>query len=268
MVKVLHLSDLHFGDELLGWRWLAGQGGLFSKASLGLLNHRYGGARKFDPVQREGLLQTLAKQDWDLLVVSGDLVHLGTQPEFLLARQLLEPLIQKGPVLLSAGNHDRYTPRAKGLMEEIFADCFPFDRPWGSPFEGPEGWLFQELPLSRPSGLWAKGKLQPDWQDWLEALKGQPDRPKVVYGHYPLFYPPGTQESFGHKVWGQERLARSLTQAGVKAYLHGHLHQTWAFEPPGQGLWSINAGGSLTQGYWSISLENQSVFPSRQAPPL
>lgn len=268
MAKLLHLSDLHFGDELLGWRWLAKEGGLFSKGSLGLWNHQWNSQRKFDPQRRESLLRGLVEQDWDLMVISGDLVHLGTKPEFKLARTLLEPLIQKGPVLLTAGNHDRYTPKAWGLIEEVFGDCFPFDRPWGTPFEGPEGWLLYELPLSRPSGFWAKGKLQQDWRDWLEVLSGAPERPKIVYGHYPLFYPPGAKESFGHKVWAQERLGRSLSERGVKAYLHGHLHQSWAFEPPGTGLWSVNAGGSLAQGYWSIALEHQSVFPSRQAPPL
>ena len=264
MAKLIHLSDLHFGDPLLSWGLLRSQGQIFSKQSIGLVNHLANQHRHFDPKKKELLIENLVTIDWDIIVITGDLVHLGTKAEFKLARTMLEPLIQKGTVLLTAGNHDRYTPKTLGRIEDTFGDCYPFNQSSPCVFEGPNQWGLIELPMARPSGLWAKGKFSGQFEEYKQLIERRGKKPTLLYGHYPLYHPPGRSERFGHQLWNLENV-RALTQLpGIKGYLHGHMHESWAFQPAGTDLWSINAGGSLKDGYWSLQLAEQGIFPSKQ----
>ena len=203
------------------------------------------------------------------MIISGDLVHLGTAAEFRLARKILEPLIQKGSVLLTAGNHDRYTPRALGLIEDSFGDCYPFNQAKPAVFSAPENWQVLELPMSRPSGFWAKGKMTADIEEYRSLILGCAGKPVLLYGHYPLFHPKDHREAFGHRLW-QLKQVRTLTHLpGVKAYLHGHMHVNWAFQPEDNPeLWEVNAGGTLRAGYWALELKEEDVCLSRHKLPL
>jgi len=268
MPRLIHLSDLHFGDILLNWGHLKAHGQRYSKQLLGLANHRFNASRTFNEEVKAKLIERLCQIEWDILVISGDLVHLGTDPEFKLARESLDPLIRKGKVLVTAGNHDRYTPATMGRIESHFADCYPFNEPEPVVTLGPGDWGFLELPLSAPSTLGAKGRFMGDLEVYRRLILERQGKPTILYGHYPLFYPQGISEGFGHRLWGQKEVIELTELPGVKAYLHGHMHQSWAIQPRGTGLWSINAGGSLTQGHWCLDLSSSDLSPELHQPPF
>ena len=71
-MKILHLSDLHFGHH--------------------------------DPVLAAGFAQDINAQKPDLVVASGDFTQVGTKKEFEQARQFLDTL--HAPVFAVPGNHD------------------------------------------------------------------------------------------------------------------------------------------------------------------
>jgi len=267
MPRIIHLSDLHFGDSLLTWEHLKSQGQVFSKQFIGWANHRLNPKRHFGETIKTKLVERLLHADWDLLIITGDLVHLGSDAEFDLARNNLELLIKKGPVLLTAGNHDRYTPQSLGRLEHFFGDCYPFDQPGPTIFQGPGDWGFLELPQSAPTLLGSKGKFSGEFEVYQELILSRQGKPTVLYGHYPLFHPTGQSEAFSHRLWGAGQVAQLAQLPGVKAYLHGHMHKSWAFQPPGSSLWSLNAGGSLKEGYWSLELEQNELTVVKQLPP-
>lgn len=237
MIRVLHLSDLHFGDDQLGLELLRREGGLWGKRLLGLANRKFNRKRQFSAERRWALLEQCLALDFDYLILTGDLTHLSTSAEFLEARAALEPLLDKarGRVLLTAGNHDRYTrpAAAEQLLELHFGDCFPFfqEQPGPHFLIDPEGWMFVELPMSAPTGLHSKGRVQGRVEEYLELFDAYKEHPKVLYGHYPLVHPQGVREAFTHSLGGRSAWERLLKAPGVLGYLHGHMHQSWAFQP-------------------------------------
>ena len=265
-MKILHLSDLHFGANQAG----LGGAGPFSKRLLGLSNLKLNPKRKPDPRVQEAIINQALALDWDYLILSGDLTHLGTKPEFDEARTRLEPLITKAPgrLLLTAGNHDRYVLQSLGLLEKTFGDCFPFNQNRvGVPhLITEEGWLIAELPMARPA--WgAKGQVQLEYNEVKEFFLGA-NLPVLLYGHYPLVWPAGFREPFTHSLWAREQWAQLCELAPVAAYLHGHVHQNWAFEPPKGNYWAVNAGGSLWSGGYLLTLASNRCLPPQPLWPL
>ncbi|MDT8446750.1 MAG: metallophosphoesterase [bacterium] len=267
MLQVLHLSDLHFGDGQLSLGLLQREGGLFNKRLLGFANRKFNRKRRFAEERKLALIEYCMDLDFDYLILSGDLTHLSTSAEFLEARAALEPLLSKVPgrVLLTAGNHDRYTRSAtqEKLLELHFGDCFPFiDTEHQGPhfLIDPQGWMFLELPMSRPTGLHSKGKLAWNLQAYRDLLAAYPNHQKLLYGHYPLVYPGGQSEAFSHSLAGRKEVLQLLKQPGVRGYLHGHIHHSWAFQPFAEtDFWSVNAGGSVKEGGYLISLSAEGL---------
>ena len=71
-MKILHISDLHFGHH--------------------------------DPALAEGFAEDINAQKPDLVVASGDFTQIGTKEEFEQAREFLDKLT--APVFAVPGNHD------------------------------------------------------------------------------------------------------------------------------------------------------------------
>ncbi|MCP4749363.1 MAG: metallophosphoesterase [Proteobacteria bacterium] len=254
-IVLFHVSDLHFSDDTLRFRDLTKTQGMFSKQTVGWMNYRLRRRSQFRSEFRQRVIDQLKRSDWDYLVISGDLTSLSLDREFRQARNSLEPLIQKGRVIITPGNHDRYVPAALNpdLLAKHFGDCFPFSD--GSALQGDvrclelgEKAVLMEIDMSVPrSPISSRGRLGADWEKQAEILsKKYKEWLKIVVGHYPAFLPKNKYEGFLHSLAGKKKLQRFLVENRVDLYLHGHIHESWRFTPKRSPYpLSINSGGCI-----------------------
>lgn len=259
----MHVSDLHFVDDSLRLRDLVRKEGITSKRITGWMNYRFNRRGQFNISIRTQLIEYLKTNDWDYLVISGDLTTLALETEFKAARKHLEPLIEKGTVIMTSGNHDRYVRRSlePDLMAQTFSDCFPFNQ---EPLQGGESHhlelgdsavLFEIATACPRLHVSSRGRIQTDLEA-CEAFiqKNYSDRLKLVVGHYPAFLPENEKEGYLHRLDDRRRLQDFLKNSSTDIYLHGHIHKTWQATPLDLTRpVCLNAAGCCryTDGDWS-----------------
>ncbi len=192
-MRILHLSDIHFGDE--------------------------------DPVAIAAVTRWTAEHQPDLIIASGDLSMDGLAAELEGCADWLASL--GPPVVATPGNHDvpyyelwgrfwrpyrRYRRAARGRLLDA----------WRSPLlhvvtiNTSRGW---QLRLN-----WALGAISgAQVRAARRALRAAPPGAlKIVVTHHPLIFPRGAPlEGATH---GGVRAARKLAEAGADLLLCGHLH--------------------------------------------
>jgi 3',5'-cyclic AMP phosphodiesterase CpdA len=250
---LIHISDIHFGSESTRFGELRIKTGRSLKRVLGWINAKTRRRRQFPSILRNRLIDHLKDMDWDYLVISGDITNLALEKEFHDAREKLRPLIAKGPILLSPGNHDRYVPIAYNLryLEKYFGDCFPFNPKTLACqhfhiLEIDADTILIELDLSIPRWLLSsRGRILTELDDYTKLIRARfPDRLKIAVGHYPAFLPPDIREGYFHSLEKSESLRRFLIENEIHLYLHGHLHKSWTTRPDQQPLLTcVNSGG-------------------------
>jgi len=278
-ITLLHVSDLHFYDESLLLKDLIQKEGIFSKRITGWLNHRINRSGHFQTETRDRLINYLTDTDWDYLIFSGDLTTLSLEQEFSMARKQLEPLLQKGTVIMTPGNHDRYTKNVLNpdLMAQAFSDCFPFNQNQ-SPAEGirylelSDKVVLFEIEMSRPRFHHSsRGEVQTDLNANAAFIaQNYPGWLKLIVGHYPAFLPENVREGAMHKLAGKNRLQQFLINNDIDIYLHGHVHQTWQITPPNEARpVCLNAGGCCRyasgpgSGFYKITITGKQVQITR-----
>ncbi|HEX3700009.1 MAG TPA: metallophosphoesterase [Phenylobacterium sp.] len=204
-IRLVHLSDIHFGDEN-------------AAAVAAAAEHVNAGA-------------------FNLVVVSGDLTRFGEPGEFAAAQAWLAGL--KGPRLVTPGNHD--APYL-AWPERIFTPFRRFERAIG-PAQAQthlgEGFAVRGVNTARgaqPRLNWSKGQIAPaqaeDAAAWFEAAPAECVR--VVVCHHPLIEMVGGPMTA--RVWNGAAAARTFAEARVDLVLSGHIHApfTWPY-PFGDG---------------------------------
>ncbi len=216
MIRLAHLSDIHFGGENIA--------------------------------ATEGAVQRLHDEVLDAVVVSGDLTQFGELPEFAAARAWLDRL--PTPRLVTPGNHD--SPYL-AFGERFFA---PFERyartigPVDHQALVAEGLVLHGLNTARgvqPRANWSKGQISnAQVETALGTFAAAPaDALKVVVLHHPLTEMLGGPMT--GRVWGGPKAAKRLAQAGVDLVLSGHIHApfTWSY-PYGDGKTHAAGAGTLS----------------------
>ncbi len=211
MIRIFHLSDLHFG--LKNVERLA-----------------------------ELILQDIQAARPDLVIVSGDWTMRGRIREYEQAKSFLQKLPE--PVLTIPGNHDQPL-HLSGLYERLTR---PWGR--YKEFIRPEtDTVFQERGLFvvglndnhnvLPGGIWLPGQRQ-----WLEReLKGAPaDACKVLVMHHHLLWE-GQWRPAGQ--WFPTRTLNRLAGLGVELILNGHTHIPLIRQTP-QGIIVAQSGTSIS----------------------
>ena len=86
-----------------------GKKNYFSKRALGLLS--WTKRRQFQHSNEflEVLADDIKREDPDLIVITGDIVQLGTELEIQLAKNWLLELFGDLPIMIVPGNHDNYS---------------------------------------------------------------------------------------------------------------------------------------------------------------
>lgn len=224
MIRIAHLSDIHFGGE--------------------------------NVAAVTGAAQMIKDEAFDLVIVSGDLTQFGEIGEFEAAAAWLADLPR--PKLVCPGNHD--SPYL-AWWERFFTPFARFKRIIGpvdpQTFTAP-GLAVRGINTARgvqPRANWSKGQISAG--QTREALSWFSQAPagalRVLVCHHPLVEMIGGPMTA--KVWGGEAAARSLSEGGVDLVLSGHIHAPFVWPYP------YGDGRSHAVGAGTLSVRERGVPP-------
>ncbi len=250
-MRLLLLGDLHF-FQLGVWPYQ-----LLSKRLLGQTNLWFNRRRHFRLSLWPAIRDRVRALAPDGLLCSGDFTTTALPGEFRQAaahwRELIEDLSLPAGAHVVPGNHDRYSYSSKRrqLFERAFA---PWTRDrWPALWHlSPEVDLIG-LDATRPNRFNASGCLGVLQRAQLVSLMNEipPDRRLIILCHYPIGTPPGfPREASGHGLVDRAELVELLAKSEREIhYLHGHIHQPWAWKPPeAPRVLAVNAGAPLLTG--------------------
>jgi 3',5'-cyclic AMP phosphodiesterase CpdA len=216
VVRLAHLSDIHFGGE--------------NAAAV---------AAAAEAVNEGG---------FDLTVVSGDLTRYGLEREFAAAAEWLSTL--KGPRLVTPGNHD--APYF-AWPDRLFTPFRRFEAaigPAAAQSHLGAGFAVRGVNTARgaqPRFNWSKGQIAPaqaqEAAEWFAAVPA--DCVRIVVCHHPLIEMVGGPMTA--RVWNGETAAKAFAEAGVDLVLSGHIHApfTWPY-PYADGRTYAAGAGTLS----------------------
>ena len=236
MIRLAHLSDIHFGGENVG--------------------------------AVEAAVERLAGERLDAVIVSGDLTQFGEKAEFAAAAAWLARLPR--PVLSVPGNHD--APYL-AWIERFFAPFARYEATIGGveaqTLLAP-GLAIYGLNTARgvqPRANRSKGQISDVQAEaavrWLGRAPG--DSARIVVCHHPLLEMVGGPMT--GRVWGGPRAADRFAQAGVDLVLTGHIHAPFLWPYPhadgrtygvGAGTLSVRERG-VPPGFNLIEIEANEI---------
>jgi 3',5'-cyclic AMP phosphodiesterase CpdA len=242
LIRLAHLSDIHFGGENVAAVTAAGE--------------------------------LLRAEAFDLIIISGDLTQFGEIGEFDAAAAWLKTL--PGPILVTPGNHD--SPYI-AWFERFFSPFGRFERiigPVDAQTHVGEGFVVRGVNTARgvqPRANWSKGQISPDQTraaaDWLCAA---PDSQlKVLVCHHPLMEMIGGPMT--GKVWGGAAAAQAFAECRVDLVLSGHIHAPFALPYPfgdcktyaaGAGTLSVRERG-VPAGFNIVEADDNEIWIKAQA---
>ena len=205
-MKLIHISDLHFGHH--------------------------------DPEAAAGLALDIAGQKPDLIVASGDFTQVGTKEEFVQARAFLDTL--ETPVFAVPGNHD--VP-AVNILRRFFNPYGLYKRYIArdmEPFLEMDGVAFVGMRTARRARLewnWGHGTISRDQLEHLEARFAQasPDAIRVIVAHHPLLFPTEPMVQKTKRVKRADEALETFAGLGVRLVLSGHFHLSYVRKHEGKG---------------------------------
>jgi 3',5'-cyclic AMP phosphodiesterase CpdA len=213
VVRIAHLSDIHFGDE--------------------------------NVAAVTGATRVLQEEAFDLLVVSGDLTRFAEVHELQAAANWLKNL--SVPRLVAPGNHDApylawaqrvFTPfrRFEALIGQVDAQTHQA--------AGLSVFGINTARGAQPRLNWSKGQISAAQTgaacDWIAQAPASDLR--VVVCHHPLVEMIGGPMTA--RVWGGASAAQALAGAGADIILSGHIHAPFALPLPygDQRTYAVGAG--------------------------
>lgn len=197
-MKILHVSDLHFGHH--------------------------------DPVLAAGFADDINAQEADLVVASGDFTQIGSKEEFEQAREFLDKL--HAPVFAVPGNHD--VP-AVNILRRFF-DPYGLYRRYIAeelePFLERDGVVLVGMRTSRRARLewnWGHGTISHSQLRDLEQRFAQasPDAVRVIVAHHPLLFPTQPMLQRTKRVKRADDALATFAELGVRLVLSGHFHLSY-----------------------------------------
>jgi 3',5'-cyclic AMP phosphodiesterase CpdA len=262
-MRIAHFSDLHLLalDGVPVRRFL-------NKRLTGWINLR----AKRGSIHRAAYVRAIAREisrlGVDHVVVTGDLTNLALEPEFELARDVLERDLGMDPaqVTVVPGNHDLYTRGAlrSARFEKYFAPWLVSDlpelaTPSGFPIvklRGDVAIIALSSAVPRPP-LVAAGELGRKQLEALARTLAHPEvarRAVVVALHHPAVHRWSRIKTHLEGLRDAPALLEHLRPlAGGGLLLHGHLHRRISRVVPGA------AGALLQVGATSASLHNDAA---------
>ncbi len=205
---------------------------LLNKRALGYLSWRRKRRFEHSPEVLQALDRDLAQRDYEQLLVTGDLTHIGLPAEFAQARDWLRALGAPEDVALVPGNHDACV---RAPWEETFALWSEYmapdgaqasDRPTAFPTLRVRGDIaFIGLSTATPkpplmatgtAGAEQVARLGPVLED-----TGARGLFRVVYLHH---CPVAGEEKWRKRLTDAHRVQEVLEEFGAELVVHGHGH--------------------------------------------
>lgn len=197
-MKIVHISDLHFGHH--------------------------------DLELAAGFAADINSLGPDLVVASGDFTQIGTKEEFEQAREFLDMLT--APVFAVPGNHDvpavnifRRFIDPYGLYNKYIANDL-------EPYLEMDGVVMVGMRTSRRARLewnWGHGTISRGQLEDLEErfAKAAPDAVRVIVAHHPLLFPTQPMMQKTKRVKRADEALAIFAQLGVRLVLSGHFHLSY-----------------------------------------
>jgi 3',5'-cyclic AMP phosphodiesterase CpdA len=197
-VKIVHISDLHFGHH--------------------------------DPILAEGFAADINSLHADLIVASGDFTQVGTEEEFRQARAFLDMLT--APVFAVPGNHDvpalnifRRFLNPYGLYRKYIAEDL-------EPYLEMDGVVLVGMRTSRRARLewnWGHGTISRGQLEDLDErfARASPNAVRVIVAHHPLLFPTQPMMQKTKRVKRADEALATFAQLGVRLVLSGHFHLSY-----------------------------------------
>ncbi len=224
MFRLAHISDIHLGPlPPVTTR------NLMSKRFSGYVNWQRNRNRKIDTSILKNLVSHMKDAQPDHIAVTGDLVNLALDAEFVRTRQWLEELGGPHDVSVVLGNHDCYVPGAQETACEAWkpymlgdgsnADVrFPYRRNRG-----------EVALIGANSGhvsptFYATGVFDGTQADRTAehlAAASADGKFRVVMIHHPPFR---NATAMHKRLIGDTRFRAMIAESGAELILHGHTH--------------------------------------------
>ncbi|MFZ6690844.1 phosphodiesterase [Undibacterium sp. SXout20W] len=156
----------------------------------------------------------------DLILLTGDLVDLGRDEEYVFLRSILAPIQQR--IIAIPGNHDEREAMRRAFKDEGYLPENGFLH-----FAINDEYPFRIIGLDTLIPFSGGGELCHERLTWLDqTLQQQADGPTLIMMHHPPFLTGiGHMDDIGLK--GREEFADIMSRhPQVKAILCGHLHRT------------------------------------------
>ena len=282
-MRFLHCSDVHITADYfslpirrLGWRrWVA-----MAELSVGGRKKAYARA----PETLRTIAQDAERHGVDHFILSGDLTAYALEPEFLLARQAIGPLVEdKSRCTIIPGNHDVFTPGShrtgrfarhfghlleSDLPEYRREGAFPFVRLVGTG-AAVVGLLSARVPFM--PGI-AHGHIGAAQLEGLAELVKDPrlaGRAVLVVVHHAPLTRRGREDHYLHGLRDARELF-ALLPGPRFAVLHGHIHQRYHHPATAERPHVFSAGSSTQagrEGYWIIDVEDGQVLGGQKHVP-
>ncbi len=234
MFTLAHISDPHLSAvPKLGFVDLA------SKRLFGFYNWRRNRAHTFAPAVLAGLVADIHAAAPDHVAITGDLVNLGLESEFIAAAEWLRSVAPPADATLIPGNHDAYMPASTAAFSEIWGDymrgdghaigpvVFPFVRR-----RGPVALVGVSSAVATPP-LMATGTIGErqigELAHILEGLGREGLFRVVLVHHSPMAV------SWYRRLTDAGRFLAAIAKTGAELILHGHEHRTTVEHVPVPG---------------------------------
>lgn len=240
-VKIAHITDVHVQapprlSEMTGKR-------LLGTANLYLLGRK----SKFSLAAQEAAVAAVVAAEPDVVVFTGDLTAQALDAEFSAARELLDPILSRFPMVMIPGNHDTYvreqTPGDR--MRDLFGQWMGSGTP-DLIVHGDVAFLTLETCRCHPlsSGVTPTEQLA-QAADLLVQAEG---KFTFLCIHYPLVGRRGEPYGPATRALSNGDVVRDWVSqtAGIDAIVHGHEHHGYRTELPGpnQPVTVLNPGAS------------------------
>lgn len=234
MFTLAHLSDPHLGP--IPTPRLAE---VLNKRGLGLINWYRKRHRHHRRDVLDAIVQDMHRHDPGHIAVTGDLVNISLDAEFVHAARWLDQVGTPQHVTLVPGNHDSYIRRVRGHAAQHWGEYMRGDDGADFPFvrrRGPVAII--GLTTSLPTGpFMATGRLGGEQlarlAEILISLSREPVF-RVVLIHHP---PVPSRGHYMKRLIDAPILRALLAEHGAELLLHGHNHEqqlTWLDGPHGR----------------------------------
>jgi 3',5'-cyclic AMP phosphodiesterase CpdA len=236
-MRIAHISDLHlFSIEGVPLRRF------LNKRITGYANLKLSRGQVHRSAYVRTLAREIARQRADHVIISGDLTNLALEPEFELARAVIENDLGLGPddVSIVPGNHDLYTRGSvsSGRFARYFADYLRSDLPelavqlGAGPFpvvklRGPAAIIGLSSAVPRLPFV-AAGRIGRSQEEALAHILEHPEvakRTPVIALHHPADNPYPRLKGFLEGLRDAARLWSRVDHLSRALIVHGHLHR-------------------------------------------